>query len=43
MILFIGWIDRWEGAVLGVSTEISQISELDGVASIFPYLLQKGK
>jgi hypothetical protein len=41
--LKIGWIDRLEGAILGVSAEISQISDapgLDGVVNIFLYLLE---
>ncbi len=36
-------IDRWEGAILDVSTEISQISDapgLDGVVNLFPYLVE---
>jgi hypothetical protein len=38
-----GGIDRQEGAILGVSAEISQISGvpgLDGVVKIFLYLLE---
>jgi hypothetical protein len=38
-----GWIERLEGAILGVSAEISQISDapgLDGVVKIFLYLLE---
>jgi hypothetical protein len=33
-------IDRLEGAILGVSTEISQISELEGVVNIFLFLVE---
>ena len=38
-----GRIDQLEGAILGVSAEISQISDapgLDGVVNIFLYLLE---
>ena len=41
-----GRIDRLGGAILGVSAEISQISDapgLDGVVNIFLYLVEKGK
>jgi hypothetical protein len=37
------WIDRLEGAILGVSAEISQISDapgLDGVVNIFLFLVE---
>jgi len=36
-------IDRWEGAILGVSAEISQISDapgLDDVVNIFLFLVE---
>jgi hypothetical protein len=33
-------IDRLEGAILGVSTEISQISKLEGVVNIFLFLVE---
>jgi hypothetical protein len=39
-------IDRREGAILGVSAEISQISDApgqDGAVNIFLYLVDKGK
>jgi len=41
-----GRIDRLEGAILCVSTEISQISDvpgLDGVVNLSLFLVEKGK
>jgi len=34
------WIDRREGTILGVSVEISQISEPNVVVNLFLYLLE---
>jgi hypothetical protein len=33
-------MDRREGAILGVTAEISQISELDGVVNPFLFLVE---